>query len=116
MHSHMYIALFTSCVQPVVLNIGSSAQSFDTIVTREDMATGGQRIAGYAYDQWDAATSQWKELADPGIHGQTVGNRIIDFLQNGKVTTTKIRFRCTSAIMSPITVRSIGLYVAKPPQ
>eukprot|EP01043_Picozoa_sp_COSAG02_P002838 COSAG02_NODE_67_length_42609_cov_14.506681_21_plen_107_part_00 len=43
--------IVTSCDEPIILNL-SKPVTFDMIQTRENMLTGGQRIAKYSVEAW----------------------------------------------------------------
>ena len=80
--------------------------TFDMVQTREDMLIGGQRIARYKIEAF--VDGAWKAFAptktcapsrhpspacrmNKGVHGQTVGIRIVDFVP----TTTASKLRWT---------------------
>lgn len=58
----------------------------------EDL-TAGQVIASYTVEARDAASGVWRQLTD-GVHGKTVGLRLVDFvgLQTG---VDALRFNCS---------------------
>jgi len=84
------------------------------------MLVGGQRIASYAIDALVAGAWQTLPAVDKsnnGVHGETVGIRIVDFISPA-ITATKLRWRCLSAIGGPssdISIRSITARHAAPP-
>jgi len=61
----------------------------------------GQRIEGYAIDQW--SDGEWKEFAK----GTSVGNARLVRVQ--KISTTKIRIRITGAAAPPA-ISEIGVF------
>ena len=71
--------------------------SFDTLLIVEDL-TAGQVIAAYTVEARDAASGAWRALT-AGVHGKTVGLRLVDFvgLQTG---VDALRFNC-SADLAP---------------
>eukprot|EP00930_Biecheleria_cincta_P033991 TRINITY_DN23524_c0_g1_i1.p1 TRINITY_DN23524_c0_g1~~TRINITY_DN23524_c0_g1_i1.p1 ORF type:complete len:478 (-),score=57.43 TRINITY_DN23524_c0_g1_i1:170-1603(-) len=79
--------------------------TFNAIMTREDLSE-GQHIATYGIDYFDATTSNWVtfeglapgKVMGVGIHGLSVGARMIDFVPETR--SNKVRFRCTSSIGS----------------
>ena len=81
------------------------AKKITAVMTREDLS-GGQRVAAYEVDWFDGAA--WhtapalSSKGDVGVHGQSVGARMIDFLAGAggstSVAASKIRFRCTKSL------------------
>jgi len=85
---------------PIELDLGETT-NFNAVMTREDL-TQGQRVAAYAIDYFEETTSTWHPfdtLRDGiGIHGLSVGARLIDFVTPAR--SRKGRFRCTDSIAS----------------
>ena len=75
-----------------------AATKINAVMMREDLSS-GQKVEAYGVDWWDG--SAWKAFpalskSTGGIHGQSVGARMIDFVP--ETTTTKVRFRCTKSL------------------
>jgi hypothetical protein len=92
-----------------------SALPFNAVISREDLSR-GQSISSYSIDFWNEANEKWQAfprlsaksawlgLADEdiiGVHGFSVGPRMIDFVP--QTTARKIRFRCISAMAKDTT-------------
>ena len=50
---------------------------------------------------------------DGGVHGQSVGSRMIDFVP--ETVTNGVRVRCTAGMQQFATIRSLSVHVAKRP-
>jgi hypothetical protein len=83
---------------------------FDMVFFQEDL-TAGQVIASYSLEIQSASTGLWSQLST-GVHGKTVGLRLIDFV--GSQTGIKsIRFNCSSDLAnSGSAVASISMMAA----
>ncbi|MDR0537238.1 MAG: alpha-L-fucosidase [Tannerellaceae bacterium] len=77
-------------------------KEFNCIVLQEYI-TLGQRISGFAIDNWDAANGQWTQIAE----GTTIGYKRI--LRFAPAKGSKIRLRITSSLASPI-INRVGLF------
>ena len=71
--------------------------AFDTLLLAEDL-TAGQVIAAYTVEARDAASGAWRSLT-AGVHGKTVGLRLVDFV-GAQTGVSHIRFNC-SADLAP---------------
>lgn len=89
--------------------------SFDTVMSREDMTELGQRIASYAVQA--KIGGQWKDVgaAYGGIHGETVGNRVVDFVGAAVDGASAVAWQCLSAAEEPVALRSFGVYTSQRP-
>jgi len=69
------------------------AGDFDTVLLSEDLSA-GQVIASYSLEARDAASGAWRPLGGAGVHGRTVGSRLVDGvgLQAG---VDAVRLNCT---------------------
>ena len=103
----------TTCDNTVVgelhlgANGGAGEYLINAIMTKEDLAR-GQRITSYAldYQEGEGPSTSWipfklgnfsgpNNVAAEGVHGLSVGARIIDFVPPTRAK--KVRFRCLSA-------------------
>jgi alpha-L-fucosidase len=106
-----------------VLEVQVPAGGANAFMTRESMTDNGQRIANYTVETSSDGGSTWTalppvdETTNLGIHGQTVGYRIVDILADGQSVAAgdHVRVRCTSSIKDPVLFRDFGIYVAKRP-
>ncbi|EGD82959.1 hypothetical protein, variant [Salpingoeca rosetta] len=97
-----------TCDYPIVVHMNESAATVDMVETREDLMS-GQTIAKYAIDA--LVNNQWVAQT---VHGETVGNRIVDAFAQPVVTST-LRFRCLDAVRETIHIRSIKAFKSAPP-
>jgi hypothetical protein len=95
----------------IVLNVSGD---FDMVFYQEDL-TAGQVIATYTLETQSVTTGLWTQLSN-GVHGKTVGLRLIDFV--GLQTGVKaLRFNCssnlsTSPSSSGVAIASISTMAA----
>lgn len=72
---------------------------FNTVIIREDL-TRGQRVKSYVIEYMNSKGDWVKfeslDTSNSGVHGQSVGAQLIDLV--GHTISSKVRFRCTSAI------------------
>jgi alpha-L-fucosidase len=91
----------TSGTGPVLALKFTAPQTFDHVVTMEDLRD-GQRIASYTIEAQTG--DRWKII----LKGQTIGHKRID--QFTPVTATAIRFTCTESLAQPVVVRSLAVF------
>jgi alpha-L-fucosidase len=77
--------------------------TFNVVRLREYLPL-GQRVEGYALDQWGGG--QWKEFAS----GASIGN--CRLVRSPDVTTSKVRLRITKAPVCPA-ISEVGLFLEK---
>lgn len=77
------------------------------------MSAAGQRILSYTLAYQAPGSSEWVPLSS-GVHGLSVGTRVIDVLPQ-PVTAERLRFQCLASAGDPISLRSISVFVAQPP-
>ena len=96
-----------SCNDTVVaeLDLGGAVE-FNMVMSREDLSQ-GQRVTSYAIDYFSAGA--WRTFgrgdfsgggAREGVHGMSVGSRVVDFVP--ATTARKLRFRCVGAMATPV--------------
>jgi len=115
----------SSCADAVLeLTVpASAAAGADAFLTREDMSRLGQRVSSYAVEASADGGSTWTALppldegANTGVHGVTVGYRIVDRMPEGAgvAALTRVRVRCTSAVKEPVHLQSFAAYKLTPP-
>ena len=101
----------------------------NAFITREDLR-GGQRVRSYVIERWASHAEGWVAFptcvgvadCDPfgggrgGVHGQSVGARVIDLVSATGAAVRKVRLRCTASLDdSGASIRSFSAHVAKPP-
>jgi len=93
----------------------SSSSGFNAIITSEDLSR-GQRIVQYALD-YTLDGETWFEYpainasSSPiGVHGQSIGVRVIDFVPEMEAKVKKVRFRCIDSLQLPIRIKSFSLH------
>lgn len=99
-----------SSASSVNLTLPTNA-TWNAVVVREDLAQGGQRMASYALFTLDGTTGAWVPV--PGVHGGSVGNRIVDAVPQAQAAAaTAVSFRCSGGVAPgvPGLVRSFGVY------
>ncbi|HAO80406.1 MAG TPA: hypothetical protein DCQ92_15850 [Verrucomicrobia subdivision 3 bacterium] len=79
----------------------AAAQTFDHIVTMEDLRD-GQKISNYTIKA--QIDGEWKTI----VKGQTIGHKRID--QFTPVTATAVLFTCTESIGQPVVVRNLAVF------
>lgn len=100
---------------------GSTVNAFLTREVLNDATINGQRIANYTIEVLDASSGQWQPLppvnenTNIGLHGITVGYRIVDFAPFS-ISGTSVRVRCLASVQDPVLFRDFGAYLATPPQ
>eukprot|EP00797_Seminavis_robusta_P036349 Sro923_g220760.1 Alpha-L-fucosidase 1 (213) ;mRNA; r:28847-29485 len=90
------------------LNVSSSSTppTFNAVILREELSK-GQRIVQYGLDYYDHHHHQWVAL--PGVHGQSVGNLLIDWV-TAPATASKVRMRCVKAMAVPVYLKSVSVH------
>ena len=120
--------------EPLEIDLHKGA-AFNAIILREDLRA-GQRISSYVVEtaNHEEGHQAWVALpncssledCDPfsssghgGVHGQSVGARVIDMVGtlNNPVHARRVRFRCTSSLAPDgrASVRSFSLHRGGPP-
>ena len=115
-----------------LLGHASGAVDFNALMIREDLST-GQRIKSYTIETYAQPHVGWATLpsctgaaqCDPfgrgpgGVHGRSVGARMIDFVGGAQrpVSARKVRLRCTSSIAPDgrARIRSFSAHRGHPP-
>ena len=116
----------TTCDNTVVgeldlsTNGGAGEYLINAIMTKEDLAR-GQRITSYAldYQEGEGPSTSWipfklgnfsgpNNVAAEGVHGLSVGARIIDFVPPTRAK--KVRFRCLSAAGGNVYLSSFSVH------
>ena len=87
-----------------------SGSVWNQLALSEDLSP--QLIASYNLEAWDAASSTWVVMTGGGIHGGTVGSRVVDYGLEAYQNSTAIRFVCTSVIEESMnaTLTQFSLY------
>ena len=100
----------------VTLQLPPGAGPFNLVSTREDLASGGQRIANYTLQLLSAG--RWAPVAGR-VHGGTVGRRVLDAVPEGEVAgagrVEAVRFVCLRAVALPVRLRELGVHYVVPP-
>lgn len=100
-----------TCGTPVVATVpqGQSVTA-DMIVTREDLSK-GQAVASYQLELESGGT--WHSVTT--ALGQTVGNRVYDFLSEPMGHITAVRFTCLTAVRKTVYIRELSLFKSQRP-
>jgi hypothetical protein len=120
-----------SGAQPLPLPLPPTGIDFDAVVLEEDLALGGQRIAGYELQACSQAggacveEAQWRTITGAGQSktlGVTIGRRVIERGFNGtdalSLHATGLRLACTAAFPAGTTtayIRSFSAHKMAPP-
>lgn len=99
------------CGEQLVLTAPSDATEGDMIVLREDLSL-GQSVAQYQLEISTDSTT-WQNVTT--AHGQTIGNRVWDFLSQ-PTKVQKVRFTCLAAVVEDVYIRQFALFKSQPPQ
>lgn len=83
---------------------------FNAVILKEDLSQ-GQRITEYAIDYFDKNKQEWVPSTSKGVHGQSVGNLLIDWLDPAEAqAASKLRVRCVKAMQVPVHLKSASLH------
>ena len=107
---------------------GGAAVKLNALITREDLSD-GQRVRSYTIERWTSSEEGWVAFptctgaaeCDPfgrgrgGVHGLSIGARMIDLVP--EASARRVRLRCTSSIAADgrATIRSFSAHWATPP-
>lgn len=115
----------------------AAAVQLNALIAREDLSQ-GQRISAYAidylpagngHDQWEAferlperalnctpprAETNMSCLVGTGVHGLSVGSRVIDFVP--VTAATKVRFRCLASLGGDVKLASFSAHRGAGPE
>ena len=83
---------------------------YNAVILQEDLSQ-GQRIAKYAIDYFNY--QEWMEF--PTVHGQSVGNLMIDWVDPPTQPSTIVRLRCLKAFQLPIYLKSMSVHTGSRP-
>ena len=86
-----------------------TGHTVDTLVSQEDLVH-GQAIANYTVTVLNTTTDQWQPVV--GIHGQTVGSRVVDVIPSITGPAT-LRWACVASIPASTTVTLKSLMATK---
>lgn len=86
---------------------------FNAVILREDLSK-GQRVVQYALDYF--SHDEWVGFTGDNVHGQSVGNLLIDLVEPPPSSATAVRLRCLKAMETPVYFKSVSLNTgARPP-
>eukprot|EP01006_Ploeotia_vitrea_P006451 TRINITY_DN13168_c0_g1_i1.p1 TRINITY_DN13168_c0_g1~~TRINITY_DN13168_c0_g1_i1.p1 ORF type:complete len:468 (-),score=20.02 TRINITY_DN13168_c0_g1_i1:91-1452(-) len=101
----------TNCGSPTTLMLGKDAE-FDTVLLREDLMNPGQSVEQYKLEI--LVDGKWNQISQ-GVHGKTIGNRVVDFIPMQKGGT---QFRVVPTCPGGVSSYKLGVlavFKAKPP-
>ena len=108
-----HAAVSAACADlSLVLEVPSGA-AFDAVVLQEDLSA-GQQIRRYAVDV--DVGGEWRVV--PGVHGLSVGRKVIDLIPPPHNQTASVRVRCVSAAggaRGVVSLARVALHLLRPP-
>ena len=104
------------CENTTVIELAVYGTTYNEVVLREDLVQGGQRIVEYALDYFNY--QEWINFGGTSIggntttkiHGKSVGNLLVDWVDPPKQPSTIIRMRCIRALEIPIYLKSVSVH------
>ena len=100
----------------IVVDLPSQGGKFDQTVLAEDMSR-GQNVAAYTLEYYTASQpGAWKPIGGGGFHGQSIGNRVVDWGLGDLQDVAALRFRCARAIdpSIPVTISQFDACLGAP--
>lgn len=105
------------CDNGTILELPVSDGDYNAVILQEDLSK-GQRIVQYAIDYFNRDLQEWMEL--PPVHGggggQSVGNRMIHWVDPPNKPNTIVRLRCLKALELPIYLKSMAVHTGTRPK